>query len=216
MNVYRGCCAVAVSGLALLLASAGAKAVVIDQQQTSFDSYIGPGDGQGQSFTPTLNTIDFATFDLAVSDPSSEIVFATLIGGDGFGGSLLGVSNEDLVASGSFAQYQFDFSPGISLTPGQVYTLELNNGFGDLFALEKDGNPYAGGTEYNSSGVVQPSYDLTFTEGANASAVPEPQAALMFPVMGLIGLGAWAVRRRFGAFGLPAGSCLSRAASHKP
>jgi len=205
MYAYRGWCAVVVSGLALLLGSAGAKAGLIDQQQTSYDSYIGPGDGQGQSFTPTLNTIDFATFDLAVSDPSSELVFATLLGGDGFGGPLLGISNLVLVGSGGFAQYTFDFSPGISLTPGQVYTLELNNGFGDLFALESDGNPYAGGTEFDSSGVVQPSYDLTFTEGVQA--VPEPRSALMFPVMGLIGLGAWAVHRRFGTFGLPAGSC---------
>ncbi len=207
MKVSCGRCAVAVSALVLIFGSAAANAVeIVDQEQTSYDSYIGPGD-VGQSFTPTLNAIDFATFELAVADPSSENVTATLISGDGFGGSELGTSDKVLVASGSFAQYQFDFTSSISLTPGQVYTLKLNNAFGDLVALEGDGNPYAGGVEYDVSGVAQPSYDLTFTEGANPQAVPEPQAALMFLVMGLIGLGAWAVRRRFCAFGLPAVSC---------
>jgi hypothetical protein len=207
MKAYRAWFAFALSAVALLLASARAQATeLIDQEQTSSDTFIGPGDGQGQSFTPTLNAIDFATFNLGVGGPSSEIVFATLLEGDGFGGNLLGVSNEVLVAPSVFASYEFDFSPSISLTPGEVYTLELNNGFDDLYALESDGNPYAGGTEYNSSGVAQPRYDLTFAEGVNAQAVPEPPAAHMLPVMGLIGLGVWAVRRRFGAFGLPAGS----------
>jgi hypothetical protein len=172
--MQRSCAIVLAVMSSLTLSMGGARAAVIDQQNTVGNSYLGPSSSPGQSFTPGLDGIDFATFSLATSDPvNGELVFAALHEGDGFDGTTLSASENDVLVqnTGGFQDYEFDFSPTVSLVPGDVYTLQLIDATGqNLFELEGSGNPYTGGQEYNSEGVAQADYDMVFSEGV----VPEP------------------------------------------
>jgi hypothetical protein len=171
-------------------------AKVVDQQSATGESYLGPSSSPGQSFSPTLTRIDFATFSLATSDPTNgALTFAVLYSGAGFGGSLIGASSNDvLITDASFESYEFDFSPGISLTPSQTYTLQLVDATGStLYEFDGGGNPYPGGVEYSSTGVAQTAYDVVFSEGI--VAVPEP-GSLAQGILGLTVLGLWTRWRR--------------------
>jgi len=172
---------------------------IIDQQNTFSNSVLGPSSSPGQSFTPTLSGIDFATFALATSDPTNgALVFAVLFEGDGFGGSPVSASSNDVLVlnTSSFQSFEFDFSPSVSLTPGQVYTLQLVDATGQtLYEAEAGANPYAGGVEYVSSGVAQTGYDMVFSEGVQSLSVPEPGPLVQCGVTGLAVLGVWGWRR---------------------
>jgi hypothetical protein len=167
----------------------------IDQQNTVADSFLGPSGSPGQSFTPTLTGIDTATFELATSDPTNgALVFAVLYQGDGFGGSTLASSSNELsiLNTSAFAEYTFNFSPAIALTLGQVYTLRLFDTTGStLYEEEGSGNPYAGGVEYDSNGVAQTGFDLVFSEGAQT---PEPTTFWTL-LAGLAAVGAFVMKR---------------------
>ena len=168
----------------LALSPLAAHADTIDQQ------YYNPATGlegnYGQSFTPTLNSISFATFllDGHSNMPSSASV--NLYQGSGFGGTLLATSNVVTFSETSGINfYEFTFAP-VALTPGAAYTLQLQQAprttsFSTylVFGL---GVGYAGGSLYTPSGTAEVG-GLTFSEGVRATAVPtvtpEPSSLLL-------------------------------------
>jgi hypothetical protein len=158
-------------------ASAGA---IIDQQNTFTNSYFGPSSAPGQSFTPSLNGIDFATFSLATTGASSTLV-VNLFSGAGYGGTLLGTTSQMLITNAypDFETVQFNFSSTVALTAGSLYTLQLDLvGGSDIYEQESASNSYSAGDEYGSVGDVQTGYDLVFSEGINSS-VPEPSTYVL-------------------------------------
>jgi hypothetical protein len=182
--------------LALVLGGAGAAYATVDQQNTVATGYLGPSTSPGQSFTPTLTGIDFATFSLATEGPSSSLQ-VNLYNGDGFGGALLASTpTQNITNTNAFQPVTFDFSSTVALTPGNVYTLQIDVVSGaDIFELEGSGNPYPGGFEYDSAGVQQTDYDLVFSEGVNVAATPEP-SAIAFLLTGGVGAGIAFRRKR--------------------
>jgi hypothetical protein len=184
--------------MALALSAGVASASTIDQQNAVITGYLGPSSTPGQSFTPTFSSIDFASFELATTTGTPSQVFLFLFQGAGYGGTLLASSSVLSVTNdASFSQYTFNFST-VALTPGSPYTLALVDSTGPfLFEEEGSGNPYAGGDEFNSAGMVQTGYDLAFSEGTNATPTPEPAPFLML-LTGMLALGsrpAWKVMR---------------------
>jgi hypothetical protein len=135
--------------------------LIIDQQNTVGTLNVGIGTSggtgyYGQSFTPTLTSIGFATFTFYTVPTSNYEV--EILSGAGFGGSVLGTSN--LVASpAAYQSVEFDFATAVTLTPGNVYTLELLDVSLTDFSLQTEvspGNPYAGGQFYYPyAGYVQ-------------------------------------------------------------
>src|SRR4051794_33062133 len=98
--------------------------LVIDQENTSDETFtVTALSALGQSFTPTLNSIDFARF--VISNSNAGLYKVELFEGDGFGGTLLGETAAEPVAlailppagepiTEDFAQpVEFDFSTAI-------------------------------------------------------------------------------------------------------
>jgi hypothetical protein len=161
---------------------------IVDQQNTSTNSIFILSSMAGQSFTPGLNGIDFATFSLRTEGASSTVVL-NLFQGAGYGGTLLGSSAAVVITNSSFQTVEFDYASTIALTPGQVYTMQIKVNAGSLIDEDDDSsNPYSGGTEYSSGGVAVAQYDMVFSEGINAAAVPEPSSLVMCGIAGVVGL----------------------------
>jgi hypothetical protein len=198
------------------IATGSAPADVIDQ------SYV-PVTGQdfntsdsgnlplGQSFTPTLGSVDFVK--LYIQDAGSDIgpgtSFEVMIRAGTIGGAILGTSNVVSVPDnlnlgiGLFANFtttRFDFAAPIALTPGQVYVIDivqLPPIVTGNFNFAAGGGPlnssaYAGGTAI-VNGAALPGFDFAFQEGVHA--VPEP-ASILHCALGFAGLGFALVARR--------------------
>ena len=188
------CCLVAASLLVRSPHSHAALALV-DQQNTSTTSVITTGSATGnflgESFTPSLLTIDAATFSGATIGVSSTITL-DLLAGAGYTGTLL-ASSPDLTLTNTTPQtVEFDFASAAVLVPGDTYTLVLvqTAGDGTNFSFG-DGNPYAGGKLYAIDGSSNSSLDLVFAEGI---AVPEPSPWAL--LLGGAGLAVLALRKR--------------------
>ena len=151
----------------------------------------------GQSFTPTLNSLNFVT--LAIDQVTAGSTGRVdILAGAGTGGTVLGTSatteitNYEFGASGG-SPTTFTFAAPVSLTPGSVYTLRLDPNdytFATVANIDDTStNPYSGGQEYE--GNPRPGYDLYFAEGTTApAAVPEPSTIAPFACagLGLLGL----------------------------
>jgi len=128
---------------------------MIDQSDTSSvpNFYaIGSGDLLGESFTPTLNSINFAEF-YVNHDTNAFGVTVEVFSGGGFAGTLLGTSNSvslprDNNNGANGYTVDFTFSTPIALTPGQTYTLAIADSHsGDYIEVGSTGsNTYAGGS----------------------------------------------------------------------
>jgi hypothetical protein len=172
---------------------------VIDQQFGTTSGTGGTnivnGSPMGESFTPTLSGIDFATF--RFTDFGNQAgTFGTYVVQlhAGINGMLLGTSASVAIPAGfgglfgaSGAPVEFDFSSTLPLTPGSTYSLILartdaSSQFGAIYT----GSGYAGGS-FISQGNASRATNLIFSEGINVTPVPAPPAVV------LVGLGAGCV-----------------------
>jgi hypothetical protein len=179
---------------------------VIDQQNpgpfTTTNGAGVPPFSFGQSFTPTLNSIDAIEFLIGGTNATVHVdLLNGLVGTDGLGGAVLGTSNSLFVNVTPQATFQFDFPTSLTLIPGQTYVarLTMTSGSG-LFMRETLSNAYAGG-QFLNEGVpfgLLGGQDQVFTEGLvhAQTAVPEPSTVILLAV-GLVGLLPIAIGRTF-------------------
>jgi hypothetical protein len=165
--------------LALVLGTGLASAqgtFVYDQQST------GAVDGSlslnqtplGQSFTPTLDAIDF--LELQLINGVAASTFTVNLRSDSISGPILGTTAP--VAYTSSGIYDFLFSNPVSLTPGTKYYFEpvvSSGGFAQTYITFIQ---YTGG-DLIQSGVTRTDRDLWFREGI-VSNVPEPSSMALF------------------------------------
>jgi PEP-CTERM motif len=89
----------------------------------------------------------------------------------------------------------------VALTPGNVYTLQIDLISGTtLDEAAGDGNPYAGGQAYFSSGTAFSGSDLVFSEGTNPASAPEPTTLSMLGLAALAMVGLRRFVRRLPVF----------------
>lgn len=201
-------------GLALALAlaaSATTRGDIIDQAYTP-----NPASGQGfnvgsainqplgQSFTPTLTSLNFA--DLRIGDASSPPGTAAQVEVEirqgSITGTVLGTATTTIPAGTNPAGTlptltRFLFSGPIALTPGSTYVIEAfqippmtgSNANFLWYGGPLTASTYPGGTAI-VGGVAQPAFDFAFQEGV---AVPEP-SSLVLATLGAAGFGLVARR----------------------
>ena len=194
--------------------SSRATLAVVDQQNTVGDGTLGDqvsnGKSLGQSFTPTLPSLN--AVDLVIQSSNvSDTLQLSLLQGSGFGGTVLGTSGP-LVLLQNFqttTTLEFTFATPIALVPGNIYTYQLtetaftpyaNIDFG-FYPDVSFSNPYAGGQFFNPDGSTFAEADWVFAEGLTAAGVsapggvPEPSTWALLG-LGVAGLGVVTLRRR--------------------
>jgi hypothetical protein len=146
----------------------------------------------GQSFTPTLRSLDDVEivvngFPLLPSDLEVEIRAGTITGtilGAASGPSYTSSVHDALIA-------HFDFASSINLTPGNSYVIEvISQNPTMLLAFPGTSNPYPSGTAIRS-GTPDPTFDFYFSEGPH---VPEPSSLVLLG--SAAGAAMWFHRRR--------------------
>jgi hypothetical protein len=159
-----------------------------DQGQINLDNAIYPHDlaNIGQTFTPTLSSLNFFTFYLQDQHPGNleGASFYVQILGPDFS-TVLATSNTATVPdswgappAGGFnpvdgAPVEFDFTTSVALTPGMTYEAEIFKVSGDSYWADLGASApgYAGGSYTSPS---SPYDDLYFAEGITTQSVPEP------------------------------------------
>jgi hypothetical protein len=148
----------------------------------------------GQSFTAVDPTVDWVSFHLYPLNPTFLLdgIKVTLYEGNGFEGAVL-ASDTEYPSAGYLGWYQFDLG-GVSVTPGQKYTLRLE---------VTGGSPYWGATvaywvpdAYPGGDHWQFNYEhnpIDFAFQVSGTPVPDPGSTLLLFGMGVAGLVA--VRR---------------------
>ena len=139
----------------------------------------------GQSFTPSLSSIDFIRIRLtdASSNSSGATYKINLYSGIGMKGALLGTTESISFSEGFGASdntqgeiAQFNFSQPIVLSPGALYTLHVEHVSGDNFFLCGD---ISSASTYSAGSAIEDGFALSmgdywFQEGVGA--VPEPSS----------------------------------------
>ncbi len=200
------------AALVLVLAVAAGRAeaglMLVDQQYGTAtgneeDSiFINPP--IGQSFTPTLTGIDFATF--RVTDFGSGAGSYDVEVHAGINGALLGTSAPTSLPAGfggfgfAGASVEFDFASTVALTPGSLYSLiVVRTDSSSNFALLGNflAGTYAGGDAI-TNGTIQSDGDYFFSEGISSAAadVPEIVAGSAISALTLLGCGVAMLRGR--------------------
>jgi hypothetical protein len=170
--------------------SAAAASLIIDQSQPmTLDFGLGVQffTPIGQSFTPTLNGIDFAIFGLEFFPADGPNVLRVEVR-TGVNGTLLGISNPVSPLSSSFTEVQFDFPSTVPLTANQKYSLILavqNPGLNSYGLQVGPDNSYQGGRLIEFGAEQTLPQQSFFKEGVFSQAVPEP-SSLVLSNMGLL------------------------------
>jgi hypothetical protein len=140
----------------------------------------------GQSFTPTLTSLNFVNLLTATVGSTSPFTLEVDIRSGSISETILGTSQPTLVTPPSAIATivtPFTFSTPVTLVPGDLYVMQVLTVSGDALVGSANINNYPGGTEI-LGGVAQPNNDLWFQEGI---AAPEPGTLLLLGT-GLIGL----------------------------
>lgn len=198
--------------LALILAAgpAGAAILTVDQQALGPVVQIGlagNGNNLGQSFVPTLSSIDAVSIylndatDYIPGPATAEVkVLSGVVGSNGLGGAVLAIS-----APVTFTNYpdirpiEFDLGSPLSVIPGATYVLEVVGLKGAFHFNNVAASSYPTGQYFQSyyTPAIIGDFNLQFTEGlTTASTVtsvpcPSPLAVLCVALVGLA-----AARRR--------------------
>ena len=189
--------------LCLLLTSSlgqGQGVLVLDQyswlDETPFPgtgSVMQNADPLGQSFTPTLSSVDFVRFKFADADSlqaNGATVHVDLLSGS-ITGTLLGSTAPVFMPDGFAGVATFLFPASQPLTPGTTYYFSVILHAGsDAWAIDSGGYNYPGGMSYWQGAAV--GGDLWFQEGI---VVPEPSLVTLF-LLGGAGLAAARSRHR--------------------
>jgi hypothetical protein len=189
----------AVPAMVLLGAAQAWSALIIDQQYQlpSGNQIVSiPGASPiGQTFTPALNGIDFATFRLTNFGNTGGSYQAELH--TGVNGALLATTSTVSLAGNccgnatfTGAEVEFDFASLVPLTPGSLYSLIVAriDSSSNFALIGTSPGGYAAGTAI-FGGTANPA-DFFFSEGLRVAAVPEPAA------ISLVGLGLFAIAAR--------------------
>lgn len=158
--------------------------------------FIGTNQPIGQSFTPTLSSIDFIFLQLEdyyFNNGTGAVIFVKLFSGSITNGTLLGstapISFPDgfgVSTVGYYGETNFVFPSSIALTPGIQYFLQPVLLSGDAsFYLGVGNLNYPGGTAYINGTPNINGWDLWFREGI--IAVPEPDI-MALAILGTLGL----------------------------
>ena len=180
--------------------AARAALLTIDQQNTTGNGVVGSysvSTNLAQTFTPTLTSINAATFNLELNYGNTPAtVRLDLFAGQTITGTPLASSAVLTLTNSTIQTVEFDLASPALLTPNTLYTLALVQTGGAAFlAAISAANPYAGGQAYYGS-TFRPSNDFIFAEGlGTAAAAPEPGTWAMLGV-GVAGLGFVTLRRR--------------------
>lgn len=190
-------CSCALTIVSLPMWGQGNFTPLLDQQAApQHDSGVFPMAGVGQSFTPTLNSIDFirlAIFLNASDNPDHNAQVYLNLRSDAIGGPIIGTTSLSLMpyltlpAEGFVS---FSFPTPVALTPGQQYFFEPVDAMGlNLWIYASANYHYPDGALY-SNGTVVPNGDLWFAEGI---MVPEPSTTAL---LACAGTAVWFLRRR--------------------
>jgi hypothetical protein len=199
MFIVRAAIVVAI-GLTILCAGPARAVLIVDQSQTTFQNGAPIGSAEGQSFTPALASINFATlrlFDAGGAGGSLTVELHL-----GVNGALLGTSQSRVLPAGfggtnfTGADAQFDFASPLALIPGSLYSLIIRELSGNFNFLGTGTNAYAGGAAI-FGGVAFPLQDAYFIEGINTAllSVSEPNVLLLL-ALSLLALGMTRRRNR--------------------
>jgi PEP-CTERM motif len=189
-------------GLALTMTMGVARAsTIIDQSDTfPFPSFLNIQlfSPIGQSFTPTLDSLNFVQiFSDSFGGGFPATLQTTVFSGILFG-SPLGTSEPLTLPAGFEGSSTFFFPSSVALTPGDLYSFEVSVLSGATWGLGESGvGNYSGGTAIISGVPVTapPGDDFWFVEGIETKATPEPSSLILL-ASGLAFLGAGHVRRR--------------------
>jgi hypothetical protein len=150
----------------------------------------------GQSFTPTLDSIDFVQLEFAVAGISNQLgatIYVNLWSDSISNGTLLSSTYPIFIPDNAFNLVtNFTFSTPVSLTPGTVYYLQPYQELGGdhrMTVIDSQIYNYPRGTAYFQGAPDLNNSDLWFREGV--LDVPEPSAA----ALALIGSGVFIYAR---------------------
>lgn len=182
--------------LPILLLSAcaclGQGTFVFDQQSSTLEGQPPYASGAniqnlvapwGQSFTPSLSSVDFIrlTFDDGDITDGQGATLLINLHSDSMSGPVVGVTDSVTMANGFTGPTTFLFPSSVALTPGVLYYFEPVLQSGGTWNIQTEPHTYAGGMAYNG-GVGSGGTDLWFREGI---IVPEPSSLAML----LLGIG---------------------------
>jgi hypothetical protein len=185
------------AALLLIANMAFGQGTFVYDQQSSLNQILNFGagtvqqSGPGQSFTPSLSSVEF--IQLLTSDanpgngPGAELYL--ILRANSITGTIIGTSSPVEFTYGFSGLSTFLFSTPVSVTPGTTYyflpvvsVFTEGGAYGsDAWRLGQNDLNYPGGTMF-VGGIASPGFDFWFREGI---IVPEPSTALI----GFMGLG---------------------------